>query len=81
MLGDILRKAREDAGLSQEQVAFRAGVDRTYLSQLENNKKSPTVKLLFRLCEALNVSPARVIGKLEKRLASQTKTPRPAGGK
>jgi len=34
MLGGILREAREKAGLSQEQLAFRAGVDRTYVSQL-----------------------------------------------
>ena len=68
MLGGILRESREKAGLSQEQLAFRAGVDRTYVSQLENDKKSPTVKTLFRLCEAMKASPAAVIGRLERRL-------------
>jgi len=76
MLGDILRKAREEAGLSQEQVAFRAGVDRTYVSQLENDKKSPTVQMLFRLCGALNASPATVIARLERRLAHQKRLPK-----
>jgi transcriptional regulator with XRE-family HTH domain len=76
MLGDILRKAREEAGLSQEQVAFRAGVDRTYVSQLENDKKSPTVQMLFRLCGALNTSPATVIARLERGLARQKRSPR-----
>ena len=37
MLGEILRESRERAGLSQEQLAFQAGIDRTYISQLENN--------------------------------------------
>jgi transcriptional regulator with XRE-family HTH domain len=80
MLGDILREARERAGLSQEQLAFRAGVDRTYVSQLENDKKSPTVQTLFRLCSAMKTSPAAVVARLERRLARpspsrQTKAP------
>ena len=68
MLGGILREAREKAGLTQEELAFRAGVDRTYVSQLENDKKSPTVQTLFRLCEAMNASPAAAITRLERRL-------------
>jgi transcriptional regulator with XRE-family HTH domain len=68
MLGGILREAREKAGLSQEQLAFRAGLDRTYISQLENDRKSPTVQTLFRLCEAMKASPATVIARLERRL-------------
>jgi transcriptional regulator with XRE-family HTH domain len=71
MLGDFLREAREKAGLSQEQLAFRAGVDRTYVSQLENDKKSPTVQTLFRLCGAMKASPATVIARLERRLAQR----------
>jgi len=39
------------------QLAFRAGLDRTHVSQLENNKKSPTVQTLFRLCGAMKASP------------------------
>jgi transcriptional regulator with XRE-family HTH domain len=82
MLGDILREAREKAGLSQEQLAFRAGVDRTYVSQLENDKKSPTIQTLFRLCGAMKASPAAVIGRLERSLARrspsrQAKAPAP----
>jgi transcriptional regulator with XRE-family HTH domain len=72
MLGQILREAREKAGLSQEQLAFRAGVDRTYISQLENDKKSPTVQTLFRICRAMKESPGKVITRLEKQLARQT---------
>jgi transcriptional regulator with XRE-family HTH domain len=80
MLGEILREAREKAGLSQEQLAFRAGLDRTYVSQLENDKKSPTVETLFRLCGAMKASPAAVIGRLERRLArhSQSRPGKPA---
>jgi transcriptional regulator with XRE-family HTH domain len=57
-----------DVGLSQEPLAFRANLDRTYVSQLENDKKSPTVQTLFWLCEAMKASPAAVIARLERRL-------------
>ena len=52
MMGEELRKARERAGLTQEQLSFRAGVSRPYVSQLERNLKSPTVATLFLICDA-----------------------------
>ena len=65
MLGAILKQARESAGLTQEQLALDAGVDRTYISQLERDKKSPTIQMLFRLCRAMKSSPTQLIAKLE----------------
>ena len=41
MLGEELRAARLRAGLTQEELAHRANVDRSYISQLEHNLKSP----------------------------------------
>src|SRR5580692_5928265 len=48
-LGDELRKARQKAGLTQEELSFRAEIERTYISMLEHDKKSPTLDVLFRL--------------------------------
>lgn len=67
MLGEVLRQAREDAGLTQEEVSFRAGVDRSYLSQLENDRKSPTLDLLFRVCEAIGVRTSTLIARVERK--------------
>ncbi len=61
MLGEELRKAREAAGLSQERLAFEAGVHRTYVGLLERGKKSPTLSVLFRICKALDISPSQLI--------------------
>jgi transcriptional regulator with XRE-family HTH domain len=66
MLGIELRKARERAGLTQEQLALKAHVDRSYLSEIERDKKSPTVKLFLRLCKGIGVSGASVIARIEK---------------
>jgi len=67
VIGEELRKARLKAGLSQEELAVQAGVHRTYISLLERNKKSPTLNVLFRICDALNVSPSRLIARVEKK--------------
>ncbi len=66
MLGEELRKARDDAKLTQEQLSYAAEIDRTYISQLEHNKKSPTVDVLFRICKALGVSASEVIARVER---------------
>ncbi|HZK79763.1 MAG TPA: helix-turn-helix transcriptional regulator [Humisphaera sp.] len=66
MLGGELRKVRRAAGLTQEALAFRARVDRSYLSELERDLKSPTVSLLFRLCDAMGASASKVLSRVEK---------------
>jgi transcriptional regulator with XRE-family HTH domain len=71
MLGEELRKARHAAGLTQEELSFRANVHRTYISQLEHDKKSPTVDVLFRLCDALGTQPSRILAKVEKKRTSE----------
>jgi transcriptional regulator with XRE-family HTH domain len=65
MMGEELRQAREQAGLTQEELSFRAGLSRPYISQLERNLKSPTVETLFLICDALGISASEVIGRVE----------------
>lgn len=48
--------ARKRAGLTQEELAERAGIDRTYLSEIERGQANPTYQVLVRLSEALGVS-------------------------
>lgn len=66
MLGKELRKAREEAGLTQEKLAFEAEVDRSYVSLLENDRKSPTVEVLFRLCDAMKIAASELIARVER---------------
>jgi transcriptional regulator with XRE-family HTH domain len=71
MLGEELRKAREKAGLTQEELSFAAKIDRTYVSQLERDLKSPTLDVLFRICEALGVPASKLIARVEKAIAKE----------
>ena len=66
LLGEILRRERQRAGLTQEALAHAAGIDRTYVSMLENGKASPTLETLFRLCDAIGVSASAVVAELER---------------
>jgi len=52
-LGQVIKRRREAAELSQEEFAERAGVHRTYVSQLERGIKSPSVRILDSLAGAL----------------------------
>jgi DNA-binding XRE family transcriptional regulator len=72
MLGIELRKAREDAGLSQEKLAFAAEIDRSYVSMLENDKKSPTLDVLFRICDSLKIPASELIARVEKTRGTRT---------
>jgi transcriptional regulator with XRE-family HTH domain len=71
LLGEALREARAGAGISQEDLAFEAQVDRTYVSQLENGHKSPTVEVLFRICPVLGMAVSELIAQVERRLQSR----------
>jgi transcriptional regulator with XRE-family HTH domain len=76
MLGAELRKAREAANLTQEKLAFEAELDRTYISHLENGKKSPTVDVLFRICRALGVPASELLARVEREQSGLGRKPR-----
>ena len=61
VMGRNVRRLREQAGLSQEQLAFDAGMKRSYLSDLERGVRNPTVRALERLALALRVAPAALV--------------------
>ena len=63
---NALKKLRSDKGLSQEELAFKANLHRTYISQLERGLKSPTLNTLYILAHVLGVSLAEFINLIEK---------------
>jgi transcriptional regulator with XRE-family HTH domain len=50
-----LRRLRTQRGVSQGRLAAKMKMDRAYLSEIENGHRKPTVDLLDKLAEALNV--------------------------
>ncbi|CAN5603051.1 helix-turn-helix transcriptional regulator [soil metagenome] len=59
-LGEVVRKRRLALDLSQEELAGRAGVHRTYLSDIERGARNITITVLARLADALEVKVSRL---------------------
>jgi transcriptional regulator with XRE-family HTH domain len=55
-----------DAGLTQEQLASAANLDRSYVSQLENDLKSPTVDTLLRIADAVELRASLILARVER---------------
>jgi putative transcriptional regulator len=53
--GDVVREHRLAAGLSQEALAERCGVDRKSISRMETGAFSPRLDSVFNVAEALNI--------------------------
>ena len=61
MVGKNVRALRQDRGLTQEQLAFEAELDLTYLGGIERGKRNPSLLVLARISEALGVSPTALL--------------------
>lgn len=66
--GIVLRSRRTSCGLTQEQLGFEADLRRTYVSMIELGRQQPSLETVFKLARALGVSPAALIGEVEKTL-------------
>lgn len=60
-----MRQYRELLGVSQEELAFRADIHRTYVSQIERGLKSPSLSIMLQLSTALEIQLSTLISELE----------------
>lgn len=66
IVGRNVRRLREALELSQEELGFRAGIDRTYVSGVERGVRNPTVTVLAKLAAALGSEPERLLSRNAK---------------
>lgn len=60
-LGRNVRQLREAKGWSQEDYADRAGIHRTYVSDIERGRRNPTITVVEKLAEPLGVSSGSLL--------------------
>lgn len=65
-LGRAILRARRDRGLSQEELASRAGMDRTFVGGIERGEENPSFDKLLRLAQALGVRPSELVAAAER---------------
>jgi transcriptional regulator with XRE-family HTH domain len=70
VFGKVLRELREGENLSQEKLAEYCDLDRTYISMLERGLRQPTITTIFKIADALNISPSELVKKVEKEIDS-----------
>jgi transcriptional regulator with XRE-family HTH domain len=61
LLAKTLVDLRKKAGISQTDLARGTKLNRSYISFIERGQRNPTVIVLIRLCEELDVKPSKVL--------------------
>jgi transcriptional regulator with XRE-family HTH domain len=61
ILGKNVRRLRQQRAMTQEQLAFDAEIDLTYLGGIERGKRNPSLLVMVRIAEALSVSLLKLL--------------------
>jgi transcriptional regulator with XRE-family HTH domain len=67
LLGLAIRHYRGERGISQEELAARAGLHRTYVGGIERGERNPSYANILRLADALEVGASDLVGYREGR--------------
>jgi transcriptional regulator with XRE-family HTH domain len=70
LLGDVLRRKRQDEGRTLRQLAAEARISPGYLSEIERGQKEPSSELLAAICEALQARLSDVLREVSIELAA-----------
>lgn len=65
IVGSNVRALRIAKGITQEELAFEADLDLTYVGGIERGKRNPSLMVMARLAEALNVTPIALLSETE----------------
>lgn len=66
--GVVLKRAREDQHITQEDLAFKAHLDRTYISMLERGIRKPSLEAVISIAAALDISAPDLVRQVESML-------------
>ena len=69
--GKVLRLLRKQAGLSQEQLALTAGIERNFVSLIERGINQPTIRVIFKLAAPLGIAPSELLHLVELQLSGE----------
>lgn len=70
--GRALRNLRKEKKLTQDELSLYSRVDRSYISELENGEKAPSLLTITALARALHVKPSALIEDYEKEMKLDT---------
>lgn len=71
----ILREIRAEKGLSQDQVAERLDIARSYISYMESGQRYPSLEMFIAVAQALGVRPGEMMDRIAARIDSGRASP------
>jgi len=71
VFGEQLRRRRLELGLTQEEFAYRSGIDISFISRCERGVTQPSIGMLVQIAIALQTSGCKMMDDLEKKLLSK----------
>ena len=60
-LSTNIKRLRKEQGISQEKLALKANIDRSYMSELERQLANPSIEALLKISNALEVAPSELL--------------------
>jgi len=66
--GRVIKQLRESRGLSQQELADYADLDRSYISDMERGRYNPTLQTIYKLTEILKIKPHELFEEVDKLL-------------
>lgn len=66
--GDVVRETRLAAGISQEDLAHRANLERAHVGRIERGQNQPTLWVILKLAEGLSVAPGVLVDQAMQRI-------------
>jgi transcriptional regulator with XRE-family HTH domain len=65
ILGSVIKQIREEKQISQEVLSGLANMNRSYLSKIELGLRNPTISVLYKIADALNVNASDILRDVE----------------
>lgn len=65
-IGAEIKKAREAAGLSRQELAQRAGVSRVYVWQVETDVRAISLEVFMKIAKALGIKASTLLARIER---------------
>lgn len=62
----IIRERRNELQLTQEQLAFLTGYDRTYINMVERGGRNPSFTAILNICSVLRIRPSSTVRRVEE---------------
>jgi transcriptional regulator with XRE-family HTH domain len=66
--GQVVKEARQAQKLSQEELAFNAGLNRNYVADIEKGRRKPSIISIFSLAKGLGLTPQVLISRTDQLL-------------